>query len=65
MKSAIWLVVGTALGFVVAHTINATPQGRAFFDDVRATASRFTSAVVDGYRSREAELRDGPSADGR
>ncbi len=56
MKSAIWLAIGTALGFVVAHVINATPAGAALFADIRATASRFSDAVVDGYRSRESEL---------
>lgn len=58
MKSAIWLVIGTTLGFVIAHLVSNTAGGRAFFDDVRSTAGLFTDAVVDGYRSREAELRD-------
>ena len=57
MKSALFLVIGVAVGFVVAHQVAKTPQGRAFFDDVDAKAREFGSAVVDGYKSREAELR--------
>ena len=33
------------------------PQGQQFFDDVDAKAREFGSAVVDGYKAREAELR--------
>jgi hypothetical protein len=57
MKSALFLVIGVAIGFVVAHQVAKTPQGKAFFDDVDAKAREFGSAVVDGYKSREAELR--------
>ncbi len=57
MKSAIFLVVGAAIGFVVAHQVSRTPEGKAFFDDVDAKAREFGSAVVDGYKAREAELR--------
>jgi hypothetical protein len=37
--------------------VSKTPQGKAFFDDVDAKAKEFGSAVVDGYKQREAELR--------
>jgi hypothetical protein len=57
MKSALFLVIGVAVGFVVAHQVAKTPQGRAFFDDVDSKAREFGSAVVDGYKAREAELR--------
>lgn len=62
MKGVILLAVGVALGFVVAHQVAKTPQGRQFFDDVDARARDFGDAVVDGYKSREAELR--AAADG-
>ena len=57
MKSALFLVVGVAIGFVVAHQVSRTPEGKAFFDDVDSKAREFGSAVVDGYKAREAELR--------
>lgn len=57
MKNILWLAVGTGLGFVVAHQVNKTPEGRKFFDNVDSAARDFTGAVVEGYRSREAELR--------
>jgi hypothetical protein len=57
MKSALFLLVGVAVGFVVAHQVSKSPQGKAFFDDVDSKAREFGSAVIDGYRTREAELR--------
>ncbi len=57
MKALLLLVVGVVAGFVVAHQVAKTPQGRQFFADVDARAREFGSAVVDGYRAREAELR--------
>ena len=57
MKNVMWLLVGIAAGFIAAHQVNKTPQGRQFFDDIDARARSFGSAVVDGYKSREAELR--------
>ncbi|MET0303608.1 MAG: hypothetical protein ABW040_06125, partial [Microbacteriaceae bacterium] len=57
MPKALWLIAGVALGFVVAHQVSRTPEGRQFFDDVDAKAREFGEAVVDGYKAREAELR--------
>jgi hypothetical protein len=57
MKNAAWLIVGIAAGFVAAHQVSKTPQGKQFFDDVDAKTREFGSAVVDGYKQREAELR--------
>ena len=57
MKSILLLAVGVAAGFLVAHQVSKTPQGKQFFDDVDAKAREFGSAVVDGYKTREAELR--------
>ncbi|MGO4105757.1 hypothetical protein AB4Y63_17595 [Leifsonia sp. YAF41] len=68
MKNFIWLVVGVAAGFVVAHEVNKTQQGKQFFSDLDAKAREFGEAMSDGYRQREAELRaalgdvDAPSA---
>ncbi|TPW71049.1 hypothetical protein [Schumannella sp. 10F1B-5-1] len=58
MKSAFWLVVGVAAGFVAAHYVSKTPQGRALFEEIDDRTRGFGAAVLDGYRSREAELRD-------
>jgi hypothetical protein len=57
MKGAVLFVVGIAVGFVAAHQVAKTPEGKQFFSDVDSKAREFTSAVVDGYRDREAELR--------
>ena len=58
MNKALWLIVGVALGFIAAHQLNQTPRGKAFFEDLDARLHEFTDAVADGYKSREAELRD-------
>ena len=57
MKKILFLVAGIGIGFFAAHQFSKTEQGRAFFDDVDSKAREFGSAVVDGYRAREAELR--------
>lgn len=57
MKSILLLAVGVAAGFIVAHQVSRTPEGKKFFDDVDSKAREFGSAVVDGYKAREAELR--------
>ena len=57
MKSILLLAVGVAAGFIVAHQVSRTPEGQKFFDDVDSKAREFGSAVVDGYKAREAELR--------
>ena len=57
MKSIILLAVGVAAGFIVAHQVAKTPEGQRFFEDVDSKAREFGSAVIDGYKAREAELR--------
>ena len=51
------LVMGIAVGFVVAHKVNKTQRGREFFADVDARMREFTDTVAEAYREREAELR--------
>ncbi len=63
MKSFLWLIVGVALGFVVAHKVNETPQGKQFFSSLDKKARDFGEAVTDGYRQREAELRSAIDGD--
>ncbi|QYH36102.1 hypothetical protein [Salinibacterium sp. M195] len=57
MKGLVLFVMGIAVGFVAAHQVAKTPEGKQFFSDVDSKTREFTSAVVDGYREREAELR--------
>jgi hypothetical protein len=57
VKNLLLLAVGVAAGFVAAHVVSRTPEGKRFFDDLDARAREFASAVVDGYQAREAELR--------
>ncbi|CAN5200195.1 hypothetical protein BH11ACT5_BH11ACT5_07610 [soil metagenome] len=57
MKGILLLAVGVVAGFVVAHQVAKTPEGKRFFEDVASKAREFGSAVVDGYKAREAELR--------
>ena len=57
MKNVLWLIIGVGVGFYAAHRISQTPQGKAFFEDVDSKAREFGDAVVEGYKTREAELR--------
>ena len=56
MKKFVWLVVGVAVGFVVAHEVNQTKQGKQFFSDLDLKAREFGEAISEGYRQREAEV---------
>jgi hypothetical protein len=57
MKGVLLLAAGVAIGFVVAHQVAKTPEGKQFFEDVDSKAREFGNAVIDGYKAREAELR--------
>ncbi|MET0991259.1 MAG: hypothetical protein ABWX66_02605 [Lacisediminihabitans sp.] len=57
MKSILILAAGVAVGLLAAHQFNKTPEGKKFFEGVDSRAKEFSSAVVDGYKAREAELR--------
>ena len=56
MKNVIWLIIGVAAGFVVAHEVNKTQQGKAFFTELDTKAREYGEAISEGYREREAEL---------
>ncbi|MEB4616221.1 hypothetical protein [Leucobacter sp. M11] len=58
MRKFFTLIFGVALGFVAAHFINSTPEGRRFFQRVDRSVKQFGDAVVSGYRSGESELED-------
>ena len=57
MKSMLWFAVGVATGFVAAHQLNQTKQGRDFFSTLDAKARAFGTAIAEGYHARDAELR--------
>ncbi|ROP66326.1 hypothetical protein EDF24_3327 [Curtobacterium sp. PhB130] len=57
MKQLFFVAVGVVIGFLVAHRVSRTSAGATFLAEVDARTKAFTSAVADGYRSREAELR--------
>lgn len=58
MKNLLWLILGIAGGFVIAHEVNKTQEGRRFFTEVDTKAREFGAAVAEGYHQREAELRN-------
>jgi len=63
MKSFLWLLIGVAIGFAVAHKVNETAKGREFFSSMDRKARDFGEAVSDGYRQREAEIRSAIQGD--
>jgi len=63
MKSFLWLLIGVAIGFTVAHQVNETKKGREFFTNLDQKARDFGEAISDGYREREAEIRSAIQGD--
>jgi hypothetical protein len=57
MKNILLLVIGVGAGFAIAHQVSKTPAGKQFFEDVDTRAKEFSAALIDGYKTREAELR--------
>ncbi|MEK9600110.1 MAG: hypothetical protein VW917_05515 [Pontimonas sp.] len=51
MGKFVTALLGVITGFVVAHIVNETPEGRRFFARARATVATFTDGVKDAYRS--------------
>jgi hypothetical protein len=54
VRQLFFVVIGLVVGFVLAGRIGREPGLLHRVDDV---AKGFTTAVADGYRSRDAELR--------
>lgn len=46
-------LLGVVVGFVLAHAVNETPEGRAFFQRARATLATLVAGFKSGYRGRE------------
>lgn len=56
MERALWLLAGIGLGFIAAHYANRTEMGNRLFTNIDRGAKEFGEAVVQGYRSREAQF---------
>ncbi|WP_449282571.1 hypothetical protein [Leucobacter sp.] len=58
MRRLLWLLSGVAVGFVAAHFVNQTPEGRRFFARVNRGVEEFNRAFSTGYREAEGETED-------
>lgn len=56
MRLALGVLGGVALGFALAHLVNATPPGRRAFAAVNTSMDDVAAAVRAGYRARVEEL---------
>jgi hypothetical protein len=43
-------LVGVIAGFVLAHVVNSSPEGRAFLARARATVASFSNGFSDTFR---------------
>ncbi|WP_427868773.1 hypothetical protein [Leucobacter luti] len=55
MRKLMWLLWGVVLGFVAAHFVNRSPEGRRFFAQVNRGLDEFGRAFATGYHEAEAE----------
>lgn len=58
MRKLTWLITGIGIGFIAAHFVNQTPEGKKFFDRVNQGAREFNEALQEGYRQGGEELLD-------
>lgn len=56
-RSAAFVVGGIAIGFVAAHFVNSTEQGRQFFVRVSSRVDEVKDAVKQGYEARTEAIR--------
>jgi hypothetical protein len=57
MKNALWLVLGVALGFLLAQRVGRSAPAPESLGGLEARAREFGKTVADAYRARQAELR--------
>jgi uncharacterized membrane protein YeaQ/YmgE (transglycosylase-associated protein family) len=55
MGKVLWLLVGVVIGFVLAHQVSRTEQGKRVFATVNGVVDEFAQTVADSYRARLAE----------
>jgi hypothetical protein len=60
MKRGFWLISGVALGLVLARRVADNPKAQAVVDDAARRAKEFGSAVAEGFKEREAEVKASP-----
>lgn len=58
MRKFTWLLAGVGIGFVAAHFVSQSPEGKKFFDRVNQGAREFNDALHEGYRQGGEELLD-------
>lgn len=58
MGKLFWLVTGVVLGFVGAHFVNQTAEGRQFFSRVNRGMDEFGRAFTAGYESEADDEAD-------
>jgi hypothetical protein len=51
MGRFITALLGVLVGFVLAHLVNSTPEGREWFARARATLETFTTGFRQTFRS--------------
>jgi hypothetical protein len=56
MKKLLWLLLGVAGGFVLAHFVDKDPRGHEVLADIDARVAEFTDRIGDAYRAQEARL---------
>lgn len=58
MSKLRWLVTGAIVGFIAAHFVNQTTEGRRFFDRLNRGLEEFNRAFDRGYHEGEPENGD-------
>jgi hypothetical protein len=53
-----WFLAGLGLGAVAAIQAKDNPQVKAAADELMTAAKEFGNAVAEGYKEREAELKN-------
>ena len=53
MRKLMWLLSGAVIGFIAAHFVNQTTEGRRFFDRVNRGLDEFGRAFAAGYHDTE------------
>ncbi|MFT4231732.1 MAG: hypothetical protein QM606_03015 [Leucobacter sp.] len=58
MRKLLWLSSGVVLGFIAAHFVNQTSEGRRFFTRLNRGLAEFNRAFSAGYHDAESVVGD-------